>query len=159
MSSPDLMQTVSRAQRRHNTNRGRKFPPDPIAVEDIVRLFEACQPLTSGWAAELSALRLRALIAVLWRTGLRISEALALEERDLIRHDMALIVRHGKGDKRRVVAMDEWGWRELEHWMAERASLPPGVIFCVVRGRSAGREPFSDTDTRRQLRDAALRAG
>ena len=34
MSSPDLMQTVSRARHRHNTNKGRKFPPDPIVVED-----------------------------------------------------------------------------------------------------------------------------
>jgi site-specific recombinase XerD len=36
---------------------------------------------------------LRALTIVLWRTGLRISEVLALEERDLRRSELAVMVR------------------------------------------------------------------
>ena len=143
----------------HNTNKGKKFPPDPIKVEDIVKLLCACQPLKPGYCAELSALRLRALIATLWRTGLRISEALALEERDLLRQDMAIVVRHGKGDKRRLVAMDEWGWQELENWLSVREHLPHGPIFCIVRGPSAGVRQLSDSDVRRQFRETARRAG
>ncbi len=143
----------------HNTNKGRKFPPDPIKTEDIVKLMCACTPQKPGYRAKLSALRLRALIATLWRTGLRISEALALEERDLLRQDMAIVVRHGKGDKRRLVAMDEWGWQELENWMAVRENLPSGPIFCIVRGKSAGIRALSDTDVRRQFRETAVRAG
>ena len=42
--------------------------------------------------------RLRALIVVLWRAGLRIHEALALSESDLDRRRGALLVRRGKGD-------------------------------------------------------------
>lgn len=68
---------------RPPATKGRTFPPDPLAVEDFVALFDACTPQRPGTVGELSALRLRTLIVVLWRTGIRISEALALEERDL----------------------------------------------------------------------------
>jgi site-specific recombinase XerD len=101
---------------------------------------------------------LRALIVVLWRTGLRISEALALEERDLNHRDLAITVRRGKGGKRRVVAMDEWGWQQLATWLTLRRDLPFGAVFCVLAGKTAGR-PISDSDARRQLRQAAARAG
>lgn len=37
--------------------------------------------------------RLRALIVLLWRAGLRISEALALRERDLDRSRGAVLIR------------------------------------------------------------------
>jgi site-specific recombinase XerD len=53
-------------------------------------------------------LRLRGVIVVLWRAGLRISEALALNESDLDSERGAVLVRHGKGDKRREVGMDRW---------------------------------------------------
>jgi site-specific recombinase XerD len=43
-------------------------------------------------------IRLRGVIVVLWRAGLRISEALSLAETDLDQDRGALVVRHGKGD-------------------------------------------------------------
>ena len=49
------------------------------------------------------------MIAVLWRAGLRISEALALTETDTDKRRGALLIRHGKGDKRREAGMDDWG--------------------------------------------------
>ena len=54
-------------------------------------------------------LRLRGLIVVMWRAGLRIGEVLALTESDLDADRGAILVRHGKGDKRREVGMDQWG--------------------------------------------------
>lgn len=138
--------------------KGRSFPPDPIQVEDIVSLLDACKPWRKGRAAELSAMRLRALIVVLWRSGLRISEALALEDRDLNPRDFAITVRKGKGGKRRISAMDEWAWRELETWTAARAELPFGAIFCVLSGATAG-QPWSASSARGSLREAAKCAG
>ena len=41
--------------------------------------------------------RLRGLIVILWRAGLRVQEALALTEADLERRG-SLLVRRGKGD-------------------------------------------------------------
>ena len=51
--------------------------------------------------------RLRGLIVVLWRAGLRICEALALAEADLDRRRGSLLVRRGKGGRRREVGMDD----------------------------------------------------
>jgi len=69
-----------------NTNKGRKFPPDPIRVEEFAKLLDACVPLTPGRYGELAAIRLHTLVVLLYRTGLRISEALDLYEHDL-RHE------------------------------------------------------------------------
>lgn len=44
-------------------------------------------------------MRLRSVIVVLWRAGVRISEALALNETDLDPERGSLLVRRGKGDK------------------------------------------------------------
>jgi integrase len=49
---------------------------------------------------------LRAFIAVLWRAGLRISQALALNETDIDTARGSLLIRHGKGHKRREAGMD-----------------------------------------------------
>jgi site-specific recombinase XerD len=141
---------------RAPVTKGRSLPPDPPSVEDIVALLEQCKPLRAGRKAELSAMRLRALVIVLWRTGLRISEALALEERDLNRADLAVTVRRGKNGKRRISAMDEWGWQQIEGWLTARKDLPFGAIFCVLSGPTAG-QSISDSDARRQLRQAARR--
>ncbi len=102
--------------------------------------------------------RVRGLIVVLWRAGLRIHEALALTEADLDRRRGALLVRHGKNDKRREVGMDDWGWEHLARWLAHRAALPIGPLFCIVAGPTRG-GPWSPTAARGQLRRLAAHAG
>jgi hypothetical protein len=34
--------------------------------------------------------------------------------------------------------MDAWGWTALGPWLAERAALPVGRLFCVIAGPIAG---------------------
>src|ERR687883_1876670 len=80
-------------------NKGLRYPPDPPTVEEIIAVMRAAGDRPDG-------LRLRGLIVVLWRAGLRISEALALLETDLDPTRGAILVRHGKGDQRREVGMD-----------------------------------------------------
>ena len=89
--------------------------------------------------ANLRRSRIRGLIVVLWRAGLRISEALALLETDLDQARGAILIRQGKGGKRREVGMDRWGWQQLAPWLAHRATLPVGALFCVLRGPTRGR--------------------
>ena len=84
-------------------NKGLRYPPDPPTVEEIIAVMRAAGGGPDG-------ARLRGVIVMLWRAGLRISEALALNETDLDRDRGALLVRHGKGDKRREVGMDRWAW-------------------------------------------------
>jgi len=57
-------------------NKGRRYPADPPTVEEIIAVMR-----TAGAGSD--GARLRALIVVLWRAGLRISEALALTETDM----------------------------------------------------------------------------
>jgi len=54
-------------------NKGLRYPPDPPTVEEIVAVMRAAGDCPEG-------VRLRGVIVVLWRAGLRISEALALNE-------------------------------------------------------------------------------
>jgi site-specific recombinase XerD len=100
----------------------------------------------------------RGLAVVLWRAGLRISEALALSEGDLEPARGALLVCHGKGGKRRQVGMDDWGWQQLDPWLKLRMELPVGALFCVISGPTAGR-PWSAAAAPTQFRRLALRAG
>jgi integrase len=51
--------------------------------------------------------RLRCLVVVLWRAGLRIHEALLLTEHDLDERRGSIVVRRGKGGRRREVGMDD----------------------------------------------------
>jgi site-specific recombinase XerD len=69
-----------------------QYPPDPPPVEEIVAVMRQAGEARHG-------LRMRALIAVLWRAGLRISEALALGESDVDPRRGSVLVRHGKGHK------------------------------------------------------------
>jgi site-specific recombinase XerD len=76
------------------------YPADPPRVEEIIAVMREGGQARHG-------LRVRAVIAVLWRAGLRISEALALSETDVDQRRGSLLIRHGKNDKRREVGMDD----------------------------------------------------
>jgi site-specific recombinase XerD len=52
------------------------YPADPPTVEEIVAVMRHAPDDRHGW-------RVRAMIVVLWRGGLRIQEALAVAEHDL----------------------------------------------------------------------------
>jgi site-specific recombinase XerD len=132
-------------------NKGRQYPADPPTVEEIVAVMRAAGESPEGF-------RVRALIVILWRAGLRISEALALAESDLDRSTGAVLVRHGKGGKRREVGMDRWAWQQIEPWMDYRPHLPVGALLCVMHGPTAGR-PWSPSAARTTLRDLAVAAG
>ena len=102
--------------------------------------------------------RLRGIIVVLWRAGLRISEALALSETDLDCARGSIQVRCGKGGRAREVGFDPWAFTQLEPWLELRRQLPVGALFCVVRGPTQGR-PCSAAEIRVELRDTAAKAG
>ena len=75
--------TVSRSSRETASER-----PRIVNDESPGRMYAAGE--------DHDAIRLRGLIVVLWRAGLRISEALALTESDLDLHRGAILVRRGK---------------------------------------------------------------
>jgi site-specific recombinase XerD len=120
-------------------------------VEEIIAVMRAAGDGPDG-------IRLRAVIIIMWRAGLRISEALALTETDLDRQRGAVLIRAGKGVRRREVGMDRWGWDRLDPWLELRTTLPVGALFCVLRGPTRGRR-CAPAGIRGQLHRAAKAAG
>jgi len=112
-------------------NKGRKFPAEPLTREEVERLLACCSNRCP------TGKRNRSLIAVLWRGGLRISEALGLGLRDLDAAEQTIRVRHGKGNRSRLVAMDAGAWSLLETWLERRKKLDPPAgapVFCTLKG-------------------------
>jgi site-specific recombinase XerD len=132
-------------------NKGMRYPADPPSVEEIVAVMRHAADDRHGW-------RVRAMIIVLWRAGLRGQEALALAEPDLDPRRGSLLVRNGKGGRRREVGMDEWGWDQLRPWLDARVELPVGLLFCIIDGATRGR-PWSGAAVRSEFRRLAVRAG
>jgi site-specific recombinase XerD len=132
-------------------NKGIRYPADPPTVDEIVAVMRHASDDRHGW-------RLRAMIVVLWRAGLRVQEALALTEHDLDRRRDSTLVRNGKGGRRREVRMDEWAWEQLRPWLAAHAELPVGPLFCVIDGATRGRA-WSAAAVRTEFRRLASRAG
>src|ERR1700676_1618934 len=131
-------------------NKGEEYPADPPTVEEIGAVMRTIGDRAQGH-------RLRALIVLLWRAGLRISEALSLQEGDLDRSRGAVLVRRGKGGKRREVGMDRWAWEQLDPWLEIRCELPIGAMLCVIHGPTAGRR-WEASAARKQLHHAAAAA-
>lgn len=110
-------------------NKGEQYPADPPTVEEIVAVMRSFGDRSDGH-------RLRALIVLLWRAGLRIREALSLQETDLDRSRGAVLVRRGKGAKRREVGMDRWAWEQLDPWLDIRASRASNAAARIASIRS-----------------------
>jgi site-specific recombinase XerD len=132
-------------------NKGLHYPPDPPTVEEIVAVMRQAGDGVHG-------ARMRAFIVLLWRAGLRINEALTVTEHDLEPRAGSVLVRHGKGGRRREVGMDSWGWDHLRPWLELRLAMPVGALLCVIDGPTRGR-PWASDAARAQLRRVAARAG
>jgi integrase len=105
-------------------NKGMRYPADPPRVEEIIAVMRQAGEDRHG-------LRVRAVIAVLWRGGLRISEALALSETDVDPTRGSVLIRHGKGDLCRI--------RRRRPYVALRTMLRAGPerqrgMACGCRG-------------------------
>jgi integrase len=70
-------------------NKGQRYRADPPTVDEIVAVMRQARQARYG-------ARLNGLIAVLWRAGLRIHEALSLMESDLDPRRGSILVKHGK---------------------------------------------------------------
>src|SRR5436309_10929641 len=132
-------------------NKGQRYPADPPTVDEIVAVVRQAGDNRHGH-------RLNGLIVVLWRAGLRINEALSLIETDLDQRRGSILVRHGKNDRRREVGMDVWAWSALQPWLADRAKLPVGPLFCVIVGPTRG-HAWSASAARLELHRVAIDAG
>jgi len=72
-----------------------------------------------------------AIFAILYGAGLRRAELVGLDEADWTPEPPTLQVRHGKGDKERLVQPVGMAARALDDWLAVCRGRP-GVLFLVI---------------------------
>lgn len=133
-------------------NKGRKLPAEPLTRDEVVALMNACSKRAP------SGKRDRALICILWRGQLRISETLDLKPSDFDPSKCTIRILRGKGKKSRVVVIDEQAAAELQAWLAERSKLD-GInghkpIFCTLKGGK-----INPAQIREKLPKLAAKAG
>lgn len=110
---------------------GKREPTEILSHDEIARILRQCSK-TSGYG-----MRNRALITTMWRGGLRVAEALALELHDIDMAQCVLHIRHGKGNRRRYVPMDEAAFAVIQQWLAMRSRFPGitgSFVFCTRTG-------------------------
>jgi len=128
--------------------------PETLTVGEVERLLEAAGGEPDAGAAPPPdaagvSLRNRTLVEVLYAAGLRVSEALGLDVRDLSL-DGAFVRVVGKGDRERLVPVGDvalgWLGRYLAWprpaWLAA-SGMPDGPdapLFVTPRGRRLGRQ-------------------
>lgn len=103
---------------------------DLIAAADLNRLLAA--PTGGG----LAALRDRAILELLFSTGLRVSELCALpRDLDLDRDEFSV---RGKGEKVRVVFMSDAAKKALKQYLDKRTDVDDALFISIGRGGEKG---------------------
>jgi integrase/recombinase XerD len=107
--------------------RGRGLPK-VLSISDVDRLLTHAKALGEVPEAtapqRLRAMRLYCLLEVLYATGLRVSELVTLP-RAAARHDARMIVVRGKGDKERLVPLNETSRQAMADYLAAMEALKP----------------------------------
>lgn len=123
-----------------------KYIPDVLSVEEVTSVLDAVD--TSSW----QGLRDKALLEILYGSGLRVSEAVGLKVSCLY-FDEGVVRVTGKGDKERLVPMGEVAAAALKRYLDERP------FFCehVFVNRYGG--PLSRVTAFKTVKKAVLMAG
>ena len=116
--------------------------PEVLSYGELDRLFQAC-----------TTVRDEALLKVMYAAGLRVSEATALQLRDIDSERMQIRVREGKGNKERCTVLTQALLLELRHYW--KSARPQEWLF---PGDKPGR-PLTTGTASRFFVDAKARAG
>ena len=102
---------------------------------DILTTDE-CHALLSACSSKApTGIRNQAMIVVLWRTCLRIKEALDLLPKDI--SGDSIRVHSGKGDRARTVGLDPESSAVVERWVTKRREMgfkASQRLFCTLKG-------------------------
>jgi site-specific recombinase XerD len=130
--------------------KGQTYPANPLTSHEVGLLLAGCSMRAP------TGIRNRALIMLLYRSGLRISEALALKPANVDLEHHGARVLHGKGNKATVRGFHPSADDALARWLDRRASLglKNGPLFCTLYGG-----PLSGGYVRDMLKRLADKAG
>ena len=122
--------TTTQEPRRTAPNAGRKYPAEVLTPDEVHAVIALCSPKAP------TGIRNRALLTLLYRSGLRVSEALALRPADveLARHTLRIL--RGKGNKSTTRGFHPSATDALARWIDERRKLGlrNGALFCTLQG-------------------------
>lgn len=132
--------------------KGNRYPAEILTPDEVRALIKA----SSGRSP--TGARNRALLAVLYRGGLRIGEAIALQPKDIDAEEGTVRVLHGKGNKARTVGLDAGAMALVKLWLERRRKLGLSNgrrrLFCTLKGK-----PLMPAYIRQVLPRLAERAG
>lgn len=126
---------------------------DLISAEDLERLMKAPE------GDDLKTLRDRAILELLFSTGLRVSELCSLNsDIDLKRDEFSV---RGKGDKVRVVFLSEPAKQILKLYLDKRADIDEALFIQFGRGSAKDKESMrlSPRSVERIVKHYAIKAG
>jgi integrase/recombinase XerD len=106
--------------------RGRGLPK-VLSISDVDRMLTRAKELTqtdTSPAQRVRALRLHCLLEVLYATGLRVSELVSLPV-SAARRDARMIVVRGKGNKERLVPLNEASRQAMADYLAATQVMQP----------------------------------
>lgn len=138
-------------RKRAPANKGKRYPVEILTPDEVRALLRVCSSRAP------TGIRNQALIATLYRCGLRVSEALALKPKDLDRDAGTVNVLSGKGKKSRMASMDPTAFAMVDRWLERRRAM--GIssrarIFCTLKG-----DPLKDAYVRALMPRLAAKAG
>lgn len=107
-----------------------------LTVEEIHAVLNAPEP--SGW----DGVRDRAMLHLCFAGGLRVSELVGLQLRDVILQPQASILVHGKGRRERCLPLWKVTAAALRAWLGVRGNVPAPEVFVSARGQPLTRSGF-----------------
>jgi integrase/recombinase XerD len=125
--------------------------PRILTHEHVEGLFAQAEEDAAGEAPPARAVRMLLLLELLYGSGLRASELVALPRRAIAGEREYLIVR-GKGDKERLVPLSDRARSALDRWVPLLADGAPWLF-------PSGKSHVSRVRLYQMLRDLAGRAG
>ncbi len=87
-----------------------------------------------------TSLRDKAILELLYSSGLRASELCDLDIRDIAGHQ--ILVRCGKGDKGRTIPLTQGAYKAIGAYIQERGTQP-GILFQTLMGKKIRRQLLS----------------
>jgi len=114
--------------------------PSFLTSEEVEALMEAPDP------SKATGLRDKAMLELLYATGLRVSELVGLKEANL-NLEVGYVTVIGKGDKERVVPIGQTAIDWTRRYLTVRRTLaskdkPTSVLFLTDKGRPLTRQQF-----------------
>ena len=107
-----------------------------LTVEEMHAVLNAPEP------ARWDGVRDRAMLHLCFAGGLRVSELVGLQLRDVVLQPQASVLVHGKGRRERCLPLWKVTAAALRAWLGVRGTVPAPEVFVSTRGQPLTRSGF-----------------